>query len=174
MTSFLAPGDDYTAIMDFCAVKSSSETFMARVAAAEAETARRCGPVLQETVTDVLDHQAAAQVLSGRVSTLTSVTGEDGIEYDVADFRARGQLLARKDGALIPACTIVYTSGWAQADIPAGLIEAASLLARHLVRNQLGNQRVSEDGLTPGSAWLWPRQAELLAADYFLAPIGFA
>lgn len=171
---FLAVNGDYGAVMELCGVKNQTPGFEARVSAAESEVVRRCGPVLQATVTDVLDYDETVQILSARVATLTSVTGADGTEYDPADFLARGQALTRKDGDCIPSGTVVYTSGWAQAEIPPGLIEAGSLLARHLVRNQLGNQRISEDGLTPGSAWLWPRQAELLAADYFLAPIGFA
>lgn len=171
---FLAPSGDYSAVMELCGVKSQTKAFEERVDAAESEVVRRCGPVLQETVTDELDSAETAQVLSARAVTLTSVTDEDGTAYDVSDFRVRGQLLTRKDGDAIPAGTVVYVSGWAQADIPGGLLEAAALLARHLVRNQLGNQRISEDGLTPGSAWLWPRQAELLAGDYLLAPVGFA
>lgn len=171
---FLAPSGDYSAVMELCGVKTQTQAFEERIAAAEAEVERRCGPVLQATVTDELDSDETTQVLSARVATLTSVTAEDGTVYTLSDFRVRGQLLTRKDGSAIPAGTVVYASGWTQADIPGGLLEAAALLARHLVRNQLGNQRISEDGLTPGSAWLWPRQAELLAGDYFLAPIGFA
>ena len=51
---------------------------------------------------------------------------------------------------------------------------AGRMLARHLWRTTLGNQRVNESELVPGSAWLWPRQARDLVADYTLAPLGFA
>ena len=58
--------------------------------------------------------------------------------------------------------------------LSASVLLAGRMLARHLWRTQLGNQRVSESDLVPGSAWLWPRQARDLVADYELAPLGFA
>lgn len=172
---FLAPTGDFESIMSFCGVKALSADFEAAVAAAEAEVVAQCGPVLAEAVTDVLEAASATQVLSARVASLTSVTGEDGTVYPVGDFRARGQILARKDGGTIPAwATVVYSSGWAHDEIPASLLMAGKLLARHLWRTQLGNQRVADVEVTPGSAWLWPKQAADLAAPYKLAPLGFA
>lgn len=173
--SFLAPSNDYTAIMSFCGVKTPTDDLVAAVDAAEAEVVAQCGPVLTTTVTDVLQFTSAAQVLSARLATLTSVTDEDGIVYTTTDYRTRGQLLSRKDGASIPAwSTVVYMSGWAQSSIPASVLLAGRMLARHLWRTQLGNQRVNESELVPGSAWLWPRQASDLLAAYKLAPLGFA
>lgn len=173
--SFLAPLGDYNALASFCGLKSLSDDFAAAVAAAEAEVVAQCGPVLAEAVTDVLEAASATQVLSARVASLTSVTGEDGTVYPVGDFRARGQILARKDGGTIPAwAVVVYSSGWAQAAIPAPVLMAGKLLARHLWRTQLGNQRVADVEVAPGSAWLWPKQAADLAAPYRLAPLGFA
>ena len=173
--SFLAPLDDYNAIASFCGLKSLSDDFMAAVTAAEAEVVSQCGPVLTTAVTDVLTAASVVQVLSARVASLTSVTPEDAAAYTLTDFRVSGQLLMRKDGAAIPAwATVVYSSGWAQAAIPAPVLMAGKLLARHLWRTQLGNQRVAEVELAPGSAWLWPKQAADLAAPYKLAPLGFA
>ena len=172
---FLAPAGDYAAIMSFCGVKAPSDDFEGDVLAAEAEMVAQCGPILATTVTDVLTMDAATQVLSARVASLTSVTSEAGTAYTKTDFRINGQLLSRKDGGTIPAwATVVYTSGWAQASIPASVVMAGRMLARHLWRTRLGNQRVNESELVPGSAWLWPKQARDLVADYELAPLGFA
>ena len=172
---FLAPGGDYAALMEFCGLKAPTEALMSAVDAAEAEMVAQCGPILSATVADILTMDAATQVLSARVASLTSVTSEEGTVYTKTDFRTRGQLLSRKDGGTIPAwATVVYTSGWAQSSIPASVILAGRMLARHLWRTTLGNQRVNESELVPGSAWLWPRQARDLVADYTLAPLGFA
>lgn len=173
--SFLAPSNDYTALMSFCGVKTPTDDLVAAIEAAEAEVVAQCGPVLITTITDVLESTSPTQVLSARVAALTSVTDEDGIVCAKTDYRTRGQLLSRKDGTTIPAwSTVVYTSGWAQASIPANVLMAGKLLARHLWRTQLGNQRVNESELVPGSAWLWPRQARDMIASYTLAPLGFA
>lgn len=171
---FLSDGD-YLLLLSFCGVKTPSEDFVAAVAAAEAAVEAKCGPVLNRTVADVLTDTYVTQVLSARVASLASVTSEAGVAGTLSDFRVRGQLLSRRDGVAIPEwTTVVYTSGWHQGDIPADLMLAGRLLARHLWRTQLGNQRVNDAEPVPGSAWMWPRQAIDLARRYELAPLGFA
>ena len=171
--TFLSPLGDYSAVADFCGVKSMPPPagFERAVDAAARAVRSKCGPVLSEALTHRTYATQDAVVLPYRVAALTSVTPTGGTADTLTDYYADGQLVRRVDGGAIAAGTIAYTSGWAHEDVPADLVGAGYELARHLWRTQLGNQRTGDEN---GSAWLWPKQAEALAADYMLAPLGFA
>lgn len=182
--TFLSPQGDYSDIASFCGVKGSAgggfatdnHDFVRAVAAAVAAVRTRCGPVLLEEGLSFRVRAAThTAMLPYRVAAVTAVVPADGSTMDAATLDPDGQLVARTDGLPVPVCTLTYSSGWAHGDIPADLVAAGFELARHLWRTQLGNQRAGGDpGEAPGSAWLWPRQAESLAAPYALAPLGFA
>ena len=175
--TFLSPLGDYSAVADFCGVKSLPlpAGFERAVDAAARAVRSKCGPVLSEALTHRMYATVDAVVLPYRVAVLTSVTPTGGTADTLTDSYADGQLVRRVDGAAIAAGTIAYTSGWAHEDVPADLVGAGFEIARHLWVTQLGNQRNGGSGADqPGAAWLWPRQAEALAADYMLAPLGFA
>lgn len=175
--TFLSPLGDYSAVADFCGVKSMPPPagFERAVDAAARAVRSKCGPVLSEALTHRTYATRDAVVLPYRVAVLTSVTPMGGTAEALTDYYADGQLVRRVDGWAIAAGTIAYTSGWAHEDVPADLLGAGFEIARHLWVTQLGNQRNGGSGADqPGAAWLWPRQAEALAADYMLAPLGFA
>ena len=175
--TFLSPLGDYSAVADFCGVKSLPPPagFERAVDAAARAVRSKCGPVLSEALTHRMYATVDAVVLPYRVAALTSVTPTGGTAETLTDYYADGQLVRRVDGGAITAGTIAYTSGWAHEDLPADLLGAGFEIARHLWVTQLGNQRNGGSGADqPGAAWLWPRQAEALAADYMLAPLGFA
>ena len=175
--TFLSPLGDYSAVADFCGVKSMPPPagFERAVDAAARAVRSKCGPVLSEALTHRTYATRDAVVLPYRVAALTSVTPTGGTADTLTDYYADGQLVPRVDGGAIAAGTIAYTSGWAYEDVPADLLGAGFEIARHLWVTQLGNQRNGGSGADqPGAAWLWPRQAEALAADYMLAPLGFA
>ena len=176
-STFLSPLGDYSAVADFCGVKSMPPPagFERAVDAAARAVRSKCGPVLSEALTHRTYATRDAVVLPYRVAALTSVTPTGGTADTLTDYYADGQLVRRVDGGAIAAGTIAYTSGWAHEDVPADLLGAGFEIARHLWVTQLGNQRNGGSGADqPGAAWLWPRQAEALAADYMLAPLGFA
>ena len=175
--TFLSPLGDYSAVADFCGVKSLPPPagFERAVDAAARAVRSKCGPVLSESLTHRTYATRDAVVLPYRVAALTSVTPTGGTAETLTDYYADGQLVRRVDGGTIAAGTIAYTSGWAYEDVPADLLGAGFEIARHLWVTQLGNQRNGGSGADqPGAAWLWPKQAEALAADYMLAPLGFA
>ena len=175
--TFLSPLGDYSAVADFCGVKSMPPPagFERAVDAAARAVRSKCGPVLSEALTHRMYATRDAVVLPYRVAVLTSVTPTGGTADTLTDYYADGQLVWRVDGGAIAAGTIAYTSGWAHEDVPADLLGAGFEIARHLWVTQLGNQRNGGSGADqPGAAWLWPKQAEALAADYMLAPLGFA
>ena len=175
--TFLSPLGDYSAVADFCGVKSllPPAGFERAVDAAARAVRSKCGPVLSEALTHRTYATQDAVVLPYRVAALTSVTPTGGTADTLTDYYADGQLVLRVDGGAIAAGTIAYTSGWAHEDVPADLLGAGFEIARHLWVTQLGNQRNGGSGADqPGAAWLWPKQAEALAADYMLAPLGFA
>ena len=175
--TFLSPLGDYSAVADFCGVKSMPPPagFERAVDAAARAVRSKCGPVLSEALTHRTYATRDAVVLPYRVAALTSVTPTGGTADTLTDYYADGQLVRRVDGRAIAAGTIAYTSGWAHEDVPADLLGAGFEIARHLWVTQLGNQRNGGSGADqPGAAWLWPKQAEALAADYMLAPLGFA
>ena len=175
--TFLSPLGDYSAVADFCGVKSMPPPagFERAVDAAARAVRSKCGPVLSEALTHRMYATVDAVVLPYRVAVLTSVTPTGGTADTLTDYYADGQLVRRVDGGAIAAGAIAYTSGWAHEDVPADLLGAGFEIARHLWVTQLGNQRNGGSGADqPGAAWLWPRQAEALAADYMLAPLGFA
>ena len=175
--TFLSPLGDYSAVADFCGVKSLPQPagFERAVDAAARAVRSKCGPVLSESLTHRTYATVDAVVLPYRVAALTSVTPTGGTAETLTDYYADGQLVRRVDGGAITAGTIAYTSGWAHEDVPADLLGAGFEIARHLWVTQLGNQRNGGSGADqPGAAWLWPKQAEALAADYMLAPLGFA
>ncbi len=180
--SFLSPGGDYADVGSFCGVRDPNTNldFMRAVDAAASEVRQRCGPVLLEQgLTYESPGWVRTLVLPFRVAAVESIVTDDGATLTVADFRAPahhlgghgGQLVVRRDGGQIPPCTVTYSSGWAHGAYPATLVGAGFEVARHLWRTQLGNQRTGDE---QGGAWLWPRQAEQLAADWMLAPLGFA
>ena len=171
--TFLSPLGDYSAVADFCGVKSLPPPagFERAVDAAARAVRSKCGPVLSEALTHRTYATRDAVVLPYRVAVLTSVTPTGGTADTLTDYYADGQLVRRVDGGAIAAGTIAYTSGWAHEDVPADLVGAGYELARHLWRTQLGNQRTGDEN---GSAWLWPKQAEALAAEWALVPGGFA
>ena len=181
--TFLSPNGDYSAVASFCGVKSVPvpADFMTAVDTAAEEVRAKCGPVLLELgLTHVSYASAYALVLPFRVASLASVTGEDGTDYPTSDFRVDehhlgghgGQVVRRKDGGLIPPCTVVYSSGWSGSAIPARLMGAGREVARHLYRVTLGNQRAGGAEGPPG--YLWPRHAETLAEGWALPPLGFS
>ena len=172
-STFLSPLGDYSAVADFCGVKSMPPPagFERAVDAAARAVRSKCGPVLSEALTHRMYATVDAVVLPYRVAALTSVTPTGGTADTLTDYYADGQLVRRVDGGAIAAGTIAYTSGWAHEDVPADLVGAGYELARHLWRTQLGNQRTGDEN---GSAWLWPKQAEALAAEWALVPGGFA
>ena len=180
--SFLSPGGNYAAVAEFCGVTASAgggfadanTEFVRCVDAAAAAVRTKCGPVKVETgLVFVVKSATYAAVLPFRVAAIASVLAADGSALDAATFTPDGYLVERTDGSTVPACTITYSSGWPLAEVPGDLTAAGFVLARHLWRAQLGNQRTGT-GDQAGAAWLWPRAASSMAEAYFLPPMGFA
>lgn len=179
--TFLSPLEDYAAVATFCGVSDANRADFRRAVDAAARAVRgKCGPVLLETgLTHTTRRACHDLVMPFRVAKLTSLTSSTGTVLMTSDYYAEphhlgshgGQIVRHVDGHPIPACTVVYESGWEYDALPEELIGAGYELARHLWRTQLGNQRTGDEN---GSAWLWPRQAEGLAADWLLAPLGIA
>lgn len=180
--TFLSPGGDYSAVAEFCGVQASAGPilgddnpgFVRAVDAAASAMRTKCGPVRTEAgLTFRVKAETYAAVAPHRVAAITAVVAADGSALDAATFAPDGQLVERTDGSTVPPCTITYTSGWDHPAIPPDLTAAGFMLARHMYRTQLGNQRT---GTTepPGAAWLWPRAVSSLAEPYLLAPLGFA
>lgn len=175
--TFLSPLGDYTAVGSFCGLKGDPfmmPDFVLAVDAAAEEVRARCGPVLMETGL-TFSHRltySKALVLPFRLAALTSITAAaSGVLLTLADFHLDGQLVRRVDGGMIPACTVVYTSGWETP--PARLVTAGMEIVRQYWRPQLGNQRTSDD--PQGRAWSVAKLAErYIPPDYLLAPLGFA
>ena len=71
------------------------------------------------------------------IQVARSITAS-GAALDAADFYADehhlgghgGQVVRRVDGGAIPACTVVYSSGWAHDAIPLDLVGAGFEIAR--------------------------------------------
>ena len=180
--TFLSPLGDYSAVADFCGVKSllPPAGFERAVDAAARAVRSKCGPVLLETgLTHTTRAACYALVLPFRAAALASLTSSAGTVLTPTDYYVEphhlgshgGQVVRHVDGYSIPACTVVYSSGWERDAWPAELVGAGYELVRHLWRTQLGNQRTGDEN---GSAWLWPKQAEALAAEWALVPGGFA
>ena len=173
--TFLSPLGDYSAVADFCGVKSMPPPtgFERAVDAAARAVRSKCGPVLSEALTHRTYATRDAVVLPYRVAVLTSVTPTGGTAETLTDYYADGQLVRRVDGGAIAAGTIAYTSGWAYEDVPADLVGAGYEIARQHWRSQLGNQRAGDEA--QGRAWSVGVLADrYLPPDWLLAPLGFA
>lgn len=175
MANFLAPADDYAAVASFCNVKTPGAEFKFAVDSAASEVEQKCGPVLLTTISEPIPARASEHVLRYRAASVASLVPSIGEALPPAGLAVSGQRLWRLDGGRIPVGTVTYTSGWPLEEVPLNLRFAGSLLARHLWRTQLGNQRANEGDLAPGTtAWLWPAQARELARPFMLAPTVFA
>ena len=182
--SFLSPLGDYEDAASFCGVKTVPipADFRRAVDAAASAVRGRCGPVLLESgLTHTTRAACYELVLPFRVAALTSLTDSAGTVLTLADYYVEphhlgghgGQVVRRVDGGQIPACTVVYSSGWGYVSIPAEIVGAGLEIARQHWRSQLGNQRANDD--QQGRAW----SVDVLADRYVpnawtLAPLGFA
>ena len=180
--TFLSPAWDYDAVATFCGVTDSAlEAFRARVDAAATGVRTACGPVLLEAgLTHTTRAASDALVLPFRVAALTSITAS-GVALDVADFYVKphhlgghgGQVVRRVDGGPIPACTVVYSSGWAHDAIPLDLVAGGFEIARQHWRSTLGNQRTGDD--QQQRSWSVTALVDrYIPAGWRLAPLGFA
>lgn len=180
--TFLSPAWDYEAVATFCGVTDSSrDDFRRAVDSAAAGVRTACGPVLLETgLAHTTRSTSGAVVLPFRVAALASITAS-GAALDVADFYVEphhlgghgGQVVRRVDGGPIPACTVVYSSGWAQEDIPLDLVGAGFEIARQHWRSTLGNQRTGDE--QQQRSWSVTALVDrYIPADWRLASLGFA
>ena len=180
--SFLSV-NGYAAAATFCGVSDASRPdFRQAVDAAASGVRTQCGPILIETnLTYVARGSVYAIVLPFRAASLTSVTDSTGAALDVAAFYVEphhlgshgGQIVRRVDGALIPPCTVVYSSGWQYLTIPPELVSAGLEIARQHWRSQLGNQRTGDE--QQQRAWSVTALVDrYIPGDWRLPPLGFA
>lgn len=180
--TFLSPAWDYAAVATFCGVTDSARAdFRRAVDSAAAGVRTACGPVLLEAgLTHTTRATSDALVLPFRVAALTSITAS-GTALDAADFYVEphhlgghgGHVVRRVDGGPIPACTVVYSSGWAQEEIPLDLVGAGFEIARQHWRSTLGNQRTGDE--QQQRAWSVTALVDrYIPADWRLPPLGFA
>lgn len=175
--NFLTPGGDLNPLAKSCQIKALTSEVLADLQedadAAESAVVALCGPVLTTTATAYVPRPQAAIVAPWRVATVTGFAVLGGETIPASEFRVDGQTVTRDAltgyPATIPAGTLTYMTGAATA--PTALVTAGRLIARQLWRARMGNQRVDGE---PGVGVLWPRQAEILAEPYKLAPLGFA
>ena len=174
--TFLSPLGDYSAVADFCGVKSMPPPagFERAVDAAARAVRSKCGPVLSESSLSHTTRAATyAVVLPFRAAALASVTSSTGVALTLTDYYIDGQVVRRVDGGSIPACTLTYSSGWDYDAIPAELVGAGYEIARQYWRSQLGNQRGGDE--QQGRSWSVGVLADrYIPADWLLAPLGFA
>lgn len=183
-STFLSPLGDYSAVADFCGVKSMPPPagFERAVDAAARAVRNKCGPVLlEEGLTYTTRATVSAVVLPFRVAELASVVDSAGTTLTLTDFYVEphhlgghgGHIVRRVDGGTIPPCTITYSSGWAHGAYPEDLVGAGYEIARQHWRSQLGNQRAGDEA--QGRAWSVGVLADrYLPPDWLLAPLGFA
>lgn len=180
--TFLSPLDDYSAVAEFCGVTDTNKLGFRRAVDAAASAVRAaCGPVLiEEGLTHTTRAACYELVLPFRVAALTSITAS-GTALTLTDFDVEphhlgthgGQVVRRVDGGSIPACTVVYSSGWDYDAWPPELVGAGFEIARQHWRSQLGNQRAGDD--TTGRSWSVAVLVDrYVPGDWTLAPLGFA
>ena len=175
MSSDLAPDGDLSAVATYCGIKTQTAALWADlgedVAAATLAVEARCGPVAARTATVALRGASAEILAPWRPASLTSYVTEAGESLDVSDWIVDGYIVTRPGWAIIPAGTLTYSTGYPSGEVPEPLVIVGRQMVRQLWRARVGNPRAEGE---PGVGVLWTRQAELLAAPYFLPDLGFS
>ena len=131
----------------------------------------KCGPIIAETIVERVRGGGYNLPLKFYPASLGSIaTRPGGVALDLADYRFKGQLLAREDDGWIAGnLTVTYTAGWAEA--PSWAVSAACLIAKQWFISRLRPNLNDPSTLT---GFLVPNQAMEILEGHLLAPDGFA